>query len=151
VKLARSSNPYKIILITPTVLMAGVAWTIASATPPRFAPSAVLALEVRKVQIVEHEVVSRLPQESPALRTELDVMSSRSLEEQVVDRLGLTADPDVLREAGAAHSLWQDAASIITPALGRFFLSIAGSARRVRMTMHRLYRVRNSRTGWSVI
>jgi uncharacterized protein involved in exopolysaccharide biosynthesis len=96
----------KYLILAPTVLIAGLAWTIAAATPPRFTATAALALDVRKVQIVEHEVVSRLPQESPVLRTELDVIRSRSLGEGVVDRLGLTSDPEVLREAGAAHSLW---------------------------------------------
>src|SRR5260370_29832579 len=38
--------------------------------------------------------------ETPVLRTELDAMSSRSLNEQVVGRLGLTADPDMLRGSG---------------------------------------------------
>src|SRR6266436_7733898 len=80
----RFVNRHKIIILAPPVLIAGVAWIIVSVTPPRFAANAVLALDVHKIQIVEHEVVSRLPQESPALRTELDLMGSRSLAEKVV-------------------------------------------------------------------
>jgi uncharacterized protein involved in exopolysaccharide biosynthesis/Mrp family chromosome partitioning ATPase len=117
----------KIIILAPAVLIAGTAWVIGSAIPPRFAATAVLALDVRKVQILDHEVVSRLPQEGHVLRTELDVLRSRSLNEQVVDRLGLTTDPDALREAGAVHSLWQDVAGIFQPTLARFFPDIAAT------------------------
>src|SRR5260370_9189037 len=39
--------------------------------------------------------------ETPVLRTELHAMSSRSLNEQVVGRLGLTPDPDMLRGSGS--------------------------------------------------
>src|SRR5262249_182173 len=92
---------HKIIIFSPMVLTAGVAWIIASATPPRFVANAVLALDARKVQIVDREIVSRLPQESAALRTELDVVGSRSAAEEVVDRLALTSDTEVRQEAGA--------------------------------------------------
>src|SRR5262249_48588547 len=74
----------KALILVPTALSAGIAWLIYLATPPRFESTAVIALDVRKIQVVDHEVVSRLPQESAALRTELDVMRSRSLNEKVV-------------------------------------------------------------------
>jgi succinoglycan biosynthesis transport protein ExoP len=127
-ELFRVVGRQKSVILAPTILIAGVAWTIASTTAPRFASEASLAIDVRRVEVVEHEVVSRFPQESPALalRTELDVISSRSLAEQVVNRLGLAADPDVLREAGAVHSLWQDVAGILRRALDRLFPGIAG-------------------------
>jgi polysaccharide biosynthesis transport protein len=119
----------KLIILATTVLIGAVAWTIASTTTPRFAADALLALDVRKVQIVEHEVVSRLPQESPALRTELDVITSRSLAEQVVDRLGLTADPDVSREATADHSAWKDLAAAALQAVSQWFPHSVGIGR----------------------
>ena len=75
---ARFLNRHKVIILLPMVVFAGAAWLIASYTPPRFVAKAVLALDARKVQIVEHEIVSRLPQENAALRTELDVIGSRS-------------------------------------------------------------------------
>ncbi|MGC2521247.1 MAG: polysaccharide biosynthesis tyrosine autokinase [Stellaceae bacterium] len=102
----------KILILTPALLIAVVAVVIALITPPRYAAEAGLALDVRKVEIVDHQVVSSLPQESPALRTELDVIRSRSLAEQVVDRLGLAANPGVLREAGTPPSLWRDIARV---------------------------------------
>jgi succinoglycan biosynthesis transport protein ExoP len=103
---ARFVNRHKIIILLPMVLIASAAWLVASAMQPRFVSKAVLALDARKVQVVEHEIVSRLPQENAALRTELDVIGSRSAAEEVVDRLALTSDPDALKEVGG-ESQWQ--------------------------------------------
>ena len=118
-------NRQKTIILVPAVLIAGVAWTIAAITPPRFAATSVLALDVRKVQIVEHEVVSQLPQESPALRTELDVIGSRSLAEKVIDRLALTSDTEVLQEADTVASPWQNLACYAQRTLSSWFPWIA--------------------------
>src|SRR6516162_6964171 len=104
---ARFLNRHKVIILLPMVLFAGAAWLIASATQPRFVAKAVLALDSRKVQVVEHEIVSRLPQENAALRTELDVIGSGSAAEEVVDRLELSSDAEVLQVARRSSSLWQ--------------------------------------------
>jgi polysaccharide biosynthesis transport protein len=124
-EVVRFVNRHKIIILSPMVLIAGAAWMIASATQPRFVANAVLALGVPRVQIVEHEIVSRLPQESAALRTELDVIGSRSAAEEVVDRLALTSDTEVLQEAGAVGSLWQNLACDTQRALPSWFPWIA--------------------------
>lgn len=72
-------------------LLAGAAlsaFTVAS-SPDLYEARAVVALDARTVQVlVQDAVVSRLPQESPALRTELDIIASRSMAEAVLDRLG---------------------------------------------------------------
>jgi succinoglycan biosynthesis transport protein ExoP len=117
----RFVNRNKIIIFSPMVLVAGVAWMIASATQPRFVANAVLALDVHKIQIVDREIVSRLPQESAALRTELDVVGSRSAAEAVVDRLALTSDAEILREVGVVSSLWQNLACDAQQALPSWF------------------------------
>ena len=53
--------------------------------PSRYGAEAVLALDVRKFQALPTEsVVSPLPQESPVLRTEVDIISSRSMAERVL-------------------------------------------------------------------
>src|ERR1700752_1858271 len=105
----RLLNRHKLILLLPMLLFAGAAWLIASAMPPRFVAKAVLALDARKVQVVEHEIVSRLPQENAALRTELDVIGSRSAAEEVADQLALTSDPEMLKEVRGV-SLWHNLA-----------------------------------------
>ena len=91
----RVLNRRKIVILAPTVLIAGIAWTLAAVTVPRFAATAALTLNVGKVQIVDREVVSRLPLESSTLRSEIDVMRSRSLNEEIVVKLGLEGDPAV--------------------------------------------------------
>jgi capsular exopolysaccharide synthesis family protein len=103
----RFINRHKILIVSPMVLFAGTAWIMASTMQPRFVAKAVLALDVRKVQVVEHEIVSRLPQENAALRTELDVIGSRSAAEELVDRSALNFDAEVLQVAGRSSSLWQ--------------------------------------------
>jgi len=121
---ARFLNRNKVIILLPMVLFAGAAWLIASYTPPRFVAKAVLALDARKVQIVEHEIVSRLPQENAALRTELDVIGSRSAADEVVDQLALTSDPEVLKESRGG-SLWHNLACGAERAVPSWFAWIA--------------------------
>src|SRR5215469_1157688 len=114
----------KIIIFAPAVLGAGIAWTIASTTVPRFTATSALTLNVSKVQIVDREVVSRLPLESSTLRSEIDVIRSRSLNDEVVVKLGLASDPAVAREAHAWLSPWPYAARGMRDALRRFFPEI---------------------------
>ncbi len=57
-------------------------------SPAQYRSEAILALDVRRLQALPTEsVVSPLPQESPVLRTELDIISSRSMAEKVLARL----------------------------------------------------------------
>src|SRR5215467_14227053 len=111
----------KIIIFTPAVLGVGIAWAIASTTVPRFAATSALTLNVSKVQVVDREVVSRLPLETSTLRSEIDVIRSRSLNEEVIVKLGLGSDPAVAREAHAWLSPWPYAARGMRDALRRHF------------------------------
>jgi capsular exopolysaccharide synthesis family protein len=57
-------------------------------SPTRYTSEAILALDVRKLQALPTEsVVSPLPQESPVLRTELDIIGSQSMAERVLASL----------------------------------------------------------------
>ncbi len=68
--------------------------------PSRYSAEAVLALDARKLQALPTEsVVSSLPQESPVLRTEVDIISSRSMAERVLARLQ-TSGVDVAKGFG---------------------------------------------------
>jgi uncharacterized protein involved in exopolysaccharide biosynthesis len=122
----RLVNRRKILILAPTVLIAGTAWMIASFTTPRFAATAALTLNVGKVKIVDYEVVSRLPLETSTLRSEIDVIRSRSLNEEVVVKLGLDSDPAVAREAHAWLSPWPYAARTMRDLLERYFPGIVG-------------------------
>lgn len=79
----------KVIILSAICLGLGLAALVLMATPPRYTAEASLVLEARKVQVIlQDAVVSRLPQDSPVLRTELDIISSRSLAEKALEKLG---------------------------------------------------------------
>ncbi len=92
---------HKLLLGIPILLGLGCGWLLTQNLPHRYTAEAILALDARGVQIVSSEVVARLPQDYATLRTELDIITSRSLAEDVVDRLGLVSDRDTLREVDA--------------------------------------------------
>src|SRR5438477_5856157 len=115
---------HKIAVIAPMVLFAGIAWMFASTRVPRFAATSALTLNVGKVKIVDYEVVSRLPLETSTIRSEIDVIRSRSLNEEVGVKLGLLTDPAVQREAGAWLSPWKYAAHQIRNVLSRLWPGI---------------------------
>lgn len=74
-----------------------VAAVLVALTPRSYTAEAVVAIDARKIQVLPLEsVVSRLPQEAPALRTELDLIQSRSMAERVLDRL----PPDMVADLG---------------------------------------------------
>lgn len=66
-------------------------------TPPRYAAEAIIALDARQWQgLPSQAVISALPQDNPALRTELDLIHSRLLAAEVLKRLtasGIQIDP----------------------------------------------------------
>ena len=62
---------------------------------PKYAATTTLALEVDRAQVVDlQEVVSGVSSDSQAMQTELELLKSRVLLGQVVDRLDLTTDPE---------------------------------------------------------
>jgi succinoglycan biosynthesis transport protein ExoP len=119
----------KLVILIPTVMMLSIACVVATTTPLRYTAEANLALDARKVQVVEiGEVVSRLPQESAALRTELDIIGARSLVEHVVARLDLASDPDILRQAGGHDTMWQRLVGFIQSQIAEVSPIIGGLA-----------------------
>jgi uncharacterized protein involved in exopolysaccharide biosynthesis/Mrp family chromosome partitioning ATPase len=135
----RFLNRRKLIILAPTILVTVATWLVVSTIAPQYAAEAALALDARKVQIVQNEVVSRLPEESPVVRTELDVVASRSLIERVVDRLALENDRGFLREVAARHSTWEDLVDRARGVLARRFPDMAVTApAAIRLTRSQL-------------
>lgn len=91
-------------LIASTVLLALAAGcALVALTPQRWDAEAVVALDARRIQAAPSDaLVSRLPNETPALRTELDVIHSRRMAEQVLVALG----PQM--EARLASPSWRE-------------------------------------------
>ena len=90
------------LILACTVLGLAGATVLYMDQSPRYGAEAVLALDVRKFQALPTEsVVSPLPQESPVLRTEVDIISSRSMAERVLAYLQATG-VDVAKGFGLA-------------------------------------------------
>ncbi|MBX3540072.1 MAG: polysaccharide biosynthesis tyrosine autokinase [Chelatococcus sp.] len=103
-----------LIILSALVLGLALALVILNLTPARYTAEASLVLEARKVQVIlQDAVVSRLPQDSPVLRTELDVISSRSLAEKALEKLGEersaadVAAPDRQVSTEVPSGIWQ--------------------------------------------
>ncbi|MBS7702128.1 GumC family protein [Chelatococcus asaccharovorans] len=95
-----------LIVISALALGLALAILILNLTPARYTAEASLVLEARKVQVIlQDAVVSRLPQDSPVLRTELDVISSRSLAEKALEKLGGAKSGEDASPAAAAPPL----------------------------------------------
>lgn len=96
---SRLVRRHKLLVLLPMLAGAMVGYLIFVNTPSRYVATAVVALDVRKITVVPIEmVISGLPQESPALRTEIDVLGSRSMAERVIERLGTDALAPLLEE-----------------------------------------------------
>lgn len=77
---------YILLLSTAAGLAAGLAGYLNA--PQSYSSEVVLALDVRRVQALPTEtVVSPLPQDSPVLKTELDLIQSRLMATKVIERL----------------------------------------------------------------
>jgi uncharacterized protein involved in exopolysaccharide biosynthesis/Mrp family chromosome partitioning ATPase len=93
----------KLTVLSGIAVCAGLSVIGYSVAPAQYRSEAILALDVRKLQALPTEsVVSPLPQESPVLRTELDIISSRSMAEKVLarlDRAGFDAEGKLVTTA----------------------------------------------------
>lgn len=89
--LSRRRRAIASVALSVLVLAAVIAFQLT----PRYTAEAVLMLDVRKNQVVDMQaVMSGLPPETAAVRSEVDVLSSRSIAAQVADRLNLASDPE---------------------------------------------------------
>lgn len=87
----------KLTLLTSVLIGSVAAWLIYSQLTPRYEAEATVALSLRNQKVVDvNEVMSDLPREQTMVRTEMEVVRSRSMAERVVDRLHLTERPDFL-------------------------------------------------------
>ncbi len=95
----------KLLVAAPAGLALAAGLLLTQVLPRRYTAEAVLAVDARKVQIAANEVVSRLAPESAALRTELDIISSRSLAEHTAEAMHLAGDRGVQAEVAGSRSL----------------------------------------------
>lgn len=68
---------------------------VALVITPQYRARAVVMLDLRRANVVDSgAVVSRLPAENTALRSEMDIIASRAIVDRVIDKLDLTKDPE---------------------------------------------------------
>jgi capsular exopolysaccharide synthesis family protein len=96
-KLLGVINRRKVILASTVALGLAAGYAGYSNAPSRYTSDAVLVLDVRRVQALPSEsIISPLPQDSPVIRTELDIIKSRTMAENVIGVLGA----ETTREGG---------------------------------------------------
>lgn len=85
----------KWIIINTILFFTVVGLLILFQLTPRYSASAMLALETRQNQVVDVQaVMSGIGTDVAAIKTEIDVMTSRRLVGKAVDTLNLTSDPE---------------------------------------------------------
>ncbi|HLO74961.1 MAG TPA: polysaccharide biosynthesis tyrosine autokinase [Magnetospirillum sp.] len=84
----------KLAFVVPLATAGLIGWSVAAHDVKTYTATSMVVLDARKVQVVDiTSVVSQLPQDSAALRSEMDIISSRSVAERVAQRLEATAPP----------------------------------------------------------
>ena len=82
-------------IIASVLCCTALATTGALLFEPRFTSQAVLIIDPRTTAVTDIDaVISNLPREAAAIRTEIDMITSSATAAKVVDRLGLVHDPD---------------------------------------------------------
>lgn len=115
----------KLLVAVPIGMALAIGILLTQILPRRYTAEAVLAVDARKVQIAANEVVSRLSPESAPLRTELDIIASRSLAEHVAEVLHLDRDAGVLAEVARGGSFFSPLRAAALDA-GRSVASLLG-------------------------
>lgn len=78
-----------------TVLCAVTGLLLSLIVSPRYKAEAVLLLDQRQAKLVDSSaVLPALPSSNAAVRTEIDILTSRTVIDRVVRRLGLVSDPE---------------------------------------------------------
>ena len=89
------------LIIGVTVACAMLGLVISLFLTPRYKAEAVMMLNARQTHIIspENAVTSGLPIDSSSLRSEIDIMTSRTVADRVIDKLKLTSDPEFYQKA----------------------------------------------------
>lgn len=88
VELLETVKRRKFLLIVPVVAGACIGFAGYLTAPVSYVSESVLVLDMRRVQALPNEsAITPLPQDSPVLRSELDIISSRMMARKVIDIL----------------------------------------------------------------
>lgn len=89
-----------------TVLCTVTGFLMSMIVAPRYASEAVLLLDQRQAKLMDTSaVLPAMPSTNAAVRTEMDIITSRAVIDRVVRRLNLLADPDFAPREGFLDKL----------------------------------------------
>jgi capsular exopolysaccharide synthesis family protein len=118
---------HKLLIVGSLLLGVSVAGVIWQQTTPRYEAEAQVVLDMRSTRIVKFDaVLSNLPPQPDVLRTEMDVISSRTMAERVTNRLS-DADKERLLKAETTlpplRRLLRDARALVANQLNEWLVS----------------------------
>jgi capsular exopolysaccharide synthesis family protein len=109
----------KLALILPAGIGLGLAYGGYLSAPSSYNSEAILVLDARKIQALPTEsVVSPLPQESPVLRSELDIIASHTMAGRVIGKLSPAA-VEMIRTGNPGVSIGQVVRDLLAMASSR--------------------------------
>jgi uncharacterized protein involved in exopolysaccharide biosynthesis len=139
----------KTLLIVPVVLGVGIGFIGYLTAPVSYVSESVLVLDMRRVQALPNEsAITPLPQDSPVLRSELDIISSRMMARKVIDIL--QADNVVVPTGFRSRTVLSSANDITMPEReGRGVDPAARERQRIDLLLSRL-RVNNDGRSYTI-
>ena len=94
------------LIMIVTLLCAVVAFVISLLMTPQYKAEATVLLDARKTQVVDFgSVVSGLPMENSALRSEMDIIKSRAVMDRVIAKENLLEDSELLPQPSILRQL----------------------------------------------
>jgi len=118
---------YQILL--PTVVVAILSAFVATQLPPTFEASTELLIDAREKQVVQIEdVIGEVEADSATITTEMAVITSRRVAEQVVEKLGLQDRPEFAGKSLPKKIVASTGIGDLADALVRTWNSVVGEA-----------------------
>ncbi len=113
------------VILGCAVLLVGLSAIIIFQLTPIYTAEAVVMLDTRKSQVVDLQaVMSGIQSDEAAVRSEVEVLKSRSLAARVVDKLELTSNPQLNPELQPA-TFWQEVSPLAPPPAAIFIANEA--------------------------
>ena len=100
---------YKFLILLVTVLTGLATYAIVSRLPPKYTAEGLIVLDTREITIPELRTALGAQRVEPAtVQTELQVLRSHNIAEQVVLELGLQDHPEIVEELQGSQADWCD-------------------------------------------
>jgi succinoglycan biosynthesis transport protein ExoP len=89
----------KVLILTTVIVLTSLTALATPYVPPSYTATSTVIIEPREIRLINvksmiEEKPAWLPEDEPAIATQLKVLESRSLAHQVIEKLGLDRDPE---------------------------------------------------------